>query len=53
MLFRSEYARPFDEGILDRRLALLEQYVTYFEEQGIKVLFFEMPIRSDLRNLQR
>ena len=47
---RRDYAILPDSGLAERRARQLKQQIEYLESKGMKIVFFEMPIRDELIN---
>lgn len=47
---RRDYATLPDSGLAERRARQLKEQIEHLENKGMKVVFFEMPIREELIN---
>lgn len=50
-LQKEKYATAPDSVLLQEQLALLKGYCDYFSKKGIQVIFFEMPVDKEIKNL--
>lgn len=48
-----EYSQIPDDATIQERKAILKKYVQSLENEGAKVVFFEMPVNEELVNLPR
>lgn len=47
------YSIPSDDKLINKQIAILKSYVSYFKAKGVNIVFFEMPVNRKLVNLSR